>query len=176
LKVAVGSKNPAKIKGVEKAFSKFFKDVEVEGVEVNSGVSNQPFDTETIRGAINRAVNAYKCRKCDFGVGVEAGLFRCNFAYTGYLDIQVAAVYDGDRVCIGYGPGFEYPEKVLRAVLGGSEVGKVMETVTGIEGLGKKQGAIGYLSKNAITRAELTEIAVVMALIPFVNRKLYFNE
>ncbi len=176
IKVSVGSKNPAKICGVKSAFSKFFDDVSVEGVDVNSGVSNQPFDNETIRGAINRAIKAYKSGNYDFGVGVEAGLFRCYFAYTGYIDIQVAAVYNGDRVCIGFGPGFEYPEKVLRAVLGGSEVGKVMEHFTGIKDLGKKQGAIGYLTKNKIDRAKLTEIAVTMALIPFLNYEFYFHE
>ncbi len=173
IKVAVGSKNPVKIEGTREAFSKFFE-VEVEGVEVNSGVPPQPFDNDTIKGAINRAIGAYESGSYDFGVGVEAGLFRCNFTLTGYLDIQVAAIYDGNRVCIGYGPGFEYPEKVLRPVLGGSEVGKVMEAVTGIKDLGKKQGAIGYLTKNTVTRTELTKIAVIMALIPFLNRELYF--
>ncbi len=172
MKVIVGSKNPAKLEGVKLAFSQFF-DVEVEGKEVDSGVSAQPFDNDTIKGAINRAVRAYE-EGYDFGVGVEAGLFRNNFTLTGYLDIQVAAVYDGDRVCIGYGPGFEYPEKVLRSVLGGSEVGKVMEALTGIDELGKKQGAIGYLTRNVVTRSELTRIAVTMALIPFLNRSLYF--
>ena len=175
MKVAVGSRNPVKVEGAREAFSQFFENVEVEGVEVDPGVPAQPFDNDTIKGAINRAVKAYESNSCDFGVGVEAGLFRCNFTLTGYLDIQVAAVYDGDRVCIGYGPGFEYPEKVLRPVLGGSEVGKVMEAITGIEGLGKKQGAIGYLTKNVVTRKELTRIAVTMALIPFLNRELYFE-
>ncbi len=176
VKVAVGSKNPVKVAGVREAFSQFFDDAEVEGKEVDSGVPAQPFDNDTVKGAINRALKAYESGDYDFGVGVEAGLFRCNFTLTGYLDIQVAAVYDGDRVCIGYGPGFEYPEKVLRPVLGGSEVGKVMEAITGIEELGKKQGAIGYLTKNVVTRTELTRIAVTMALIPFLNRRLYFSE
>ncbi len=172
--VALGSKNPAKLEGVKRAFARFFDDVSVKALEVNSGVPDQPFDNDTVKGAINRALKAYESGECDFGVGVEAGLFRNNFTLTGYLDIQVAAIYDGDRICIGYGPGFEYPESVLRPVLGGSEVGKVMEVVTGIKDLGKKQGAIGYLTKNAISRAELTEIAVIMALIPFLNKNLYF--
>jgi len=173
--VTLGSKNPAKFEGVKRAFTRFFNDVSVKTSEVDSGVPDQPFDNDTVKGAINRALKAYESEECDFGVGVEAGLFRNNFTLTGYLDIQVAAVYDGNRICIGYGPGFEYPEKVLRPVLGGSEVGKVMEAVTGIKDLGKKQGAIGYLTKNAVTRTELTEIAVIMALIPFLNRKLYFS-
>jgi len=174
VKVRLGSMNPAKLEGVRRAFLRFFDSVSVECVDVDSGVPEQPFDNDTIKGAINRAVRSYK-PSCSFGVGIEAGLFRNNFTLTGYLDIQVAAIYDGNRVCIGYGPGFEYPEKVLRPVLGGSEVGKVMERITGIEGLGKKQGAIGYLTRNEITRSEITEIAVVMALIPFLNTRLYFD-
>ena len=48
-----------------------------------------------------------------------------------------------------------------------------MEWLTGIESLGKKYGAIGFLTGKRVVRRDLTEIAVIMALIPWVNRKLY---
>ena len=62
---------------------------------------------------------------------------------------------------------------VLESVFYGKEVGDAMETLTGIENLGKKHGAIGFLTKNTITRSMLSEIAVTMALIPWINRELY---
>lgn len=175
MRVAVGSKNPVKIEGVERAFSKFFGDVEVVGVEVSSNVSSQPFNEETIIGAINRAKNAYS-KDFDFSVGVEAGLFEFPHTITGYIDFQVACIYDGKRYTLGFGPGFEYPPKVIEQVLQGKEVGEVMETLTGIESLGKKHGAIGFLTGKHVVRNDLTEIAVTMALIPWINRKLYGME
>jgi len=173
VRVVVGSSNPVKTEGVKIAFQQFFEDVVVEAKSVDSGVSNQPFNAETVKGAMNRAFNAYS-EDFDFSVGVEAGLFSLKDAMTGYLDVQVAAIYDGSHITIGFGPGFEYPPAVVDEVLRGKEVGDVMSELTGIERLGEKQGAIGHLTKGAITRSELTSIAVTMALIPWVNPDLYF--
>ena len=173
MRVIVGSSNPAKVEGVKIAFHRFFNDVEFEARNADSGVSDQPFDGETVKGAINRAINVYS-EEFDFSVGIEAGLFRLKNTMTGYLDFQVAAVYNGSRVTIGFGPGFEYPPAVIEEVMKGKEVGDVMSKLTGIERLGEKQGAIGYLTKNVIRRSELTSIAVIMALIPWINSDLYF--
>ncbi|AKG91117.1 inosine/xanthosine triphosphatase [Geoglobus ahangari] len=172
MRVIVGSKNPAKVAGVKRAFSSFFGDVEVESTEAESGVGNQPFNGETILGAVNRARNAYR-KGFDFSVGVEAGLFEFPHTLTGYVDFQVACVYDGERHTLGFGPGFEYPPQVVRDVLSGREVGEVMAELTGIENLGKRFGAIGFLTGKRVVRSDLTEIAVTMALIPWVNRDLY---
>ncbi len=171
MRVVVGSRNPTKVKGVEEAFKQFFEDVEVLSKSVDSGVPPQPFNEEVIKGAINRAVNAFG--DCDFSVGIEAGFFKVNGTITGYVDFQVAAVYDGDRCTIGFGPGFEFPPKVVEEALKGTEAGDVMEEITGIENIGERMGAIYYLSKGVISRTDLTRIAVTMALIPRLNRDLY---
>ncbi|WP_457591513.1 inosine/xanthosine triphosphatase [Geoglobus sp.] len=175
MRVVVGSKNPVKVNGVERAFSRFFGEVVVVGREVSSGVSDQPFNNETVVGAVNRAKNAYS-EEFDFSVGVEAGLFEFPHTLTGYIDFQVACIYDGEHYTIGFGPGFEYPPEVVRQVLEGKEVGKVMERLTGIESLGRKHGAIGFLTGKRVIRRDLTEIAVTMALIPWINRRLYGME
>lgn len=172
MRVAAGTKNPAKLKGIKAAFEKFFDKVVVVPLDVDSGVPSQPFDDETIMGAINRAKNAYR-EGFNFSVGVEAGLFKNKFSLSGCLDFQVACVFNGEKYTIGFGPGFEYPKKVIKEVLKGREVGEVMEGITGIKDLGKKFGAIGFLTRKAIKRENLTELAVTMALIPWINSKLY---
>ncbi len=172
VKVIVGSQNPLKIKGVEKAFSQYFDKVYVQGVEVDSGVSKQPFNADVVKGAINRALRAYD-ESYDFSVGVEAGLFSLKNTNTGFLDFQVAAIYNGFKISIGFGPGFEYPPMVIEEVLKGQEVGVVMEKLTNIKNIGKKFGAIYFLTKGVISRDELTRIAVTMALIPWINKDLY---
>ena len=48
-----------------------------------------------------------------------------------------------------------------------------MEELSGVVGIGKKMGAIGYLSKGLIDRTHFTELCVIMALIPRINPKLY---
>jgi len=51
--ILVGSKNPVKIESVKEAFEKYFSNVDVQGVEVSSGVSDQPVNEDTFRGAKN---------------------------------------------------------------------------------------------------------------------------
>ncbi len=174
MRVVVGSKNPTKVRGVKLAFEQFFKDVEVVSKDVSSDVPSQPFNDDTIRGAINRAIKSYS-DEFDFSVGIEAGLFSLKRSITGFIDFQVAVIYDGKRMSIGFGPGFEYPPIVVEEVLKGREVGDVMEEVSGIENLGERFGAIHYLTRGVLSRTELSKIAVTMALIPWINRDLYYG-
>jgi len=171
MKVTVGSTNPTKVEGVRLAFNQYFDDVEIVPKDVDSGVPPQPFNDDVIKGAINRAINAFE--NCDYSVGVEAGLFTINNTITGYMDFQVAVIYDGEKFTIGFGPGFEFPPSVVKKALEGMEVGEVMEKITGIEKIGEKFGAIYYLTKGRISRIELTRLAVTMALIPRINKELY---
>ena len=172
VKVIVGSLNPLKVEGVRKAFLQYFERIEVNAVKAKSGVSKQPFNADVVKGAVNRALGVYE-PSYDFSVGVEAGLFSLKNSITGFLDFQVAVVYNGHRMSIGFGPGFEYPPLVIDEVLKGKEVGSIMEKITGIKNIGRKTGAIHFLTKGIISRIDLTKIAVTMALIPWVNKELY---
>lgn len=174
--VAVGSSNPVKGRAVERTFSKFYK-VSVVLIEVQSEVPPQPIGLEvTIRGAVSRAKNAMdRCSSADFGVGIEAGLIPVPGTASGYLDQQFAAIVDRTgTVTLGGGPSFEYPRTIVSRVIDeGIEVGTAMDQLTGVEELGKKQGAIGFFSKGHMDRTSLTEHAVLMALLPRVNSVLY---
>ncbi len=55
----------------------------------------------------------------------------------------------------------------------GVEVEEVMERISGVQQIGEKFGAIGFLTKKHYTRFEITKMAVVAALIPRVNPCLY---
>jgi inosine/xanthosine triphosphatase len=170
MRIAVGSLNPVKVKAAENVFRRVYGDVTVEGIEVSSGVPDQPFGEETVAGAINRAKSAYADEKYDMSVGIEAGLFKVGEMT---LDLQYCAIYDGSWLTLGCGSGFEYPPVVLDEVLGGKEVGDVMSRVAGIENLGEKEGAIGFLSRGLLSRTRLTEQSVFMALLPRMNPGLY---
>ncbi|MEX2723038.1 MAG: inosine/xanthosine triphosphatase [Candidatus Freyarchaeota archaeon] len=179
--IAVGSENPVKIAAVKNVMQKLLGDVKICGVKVSSGTPPQPLGLkQTLEGAINRAQKALaKVDGAILGVGIEAGLIdiRLN-GELHYLDFQYCVILDKEgRRTFGAGPGFEYPPIVNQKVIKQNfEVGEVMEEITGIKNLGEKMGAIGYLSHGLIDRTKLTELSVIMAMLPRINTELYLKE
>lgn len=175
LRVVVGSANPVKQEAVRRALRRAWdRDVTVHATEVASGVPDQPRGDDTVRGALARARRALEADPdADWGVGIEAGLLP-EALLDDVLDVQVAAVLDrGRRVSLGYGPGFQYPPEVVRAVEEGATVGEAMSELAGTPGIGRKMGAIGHLTGGAMDRTELTEAAVLMALVPRLHPDAY---
>lgn len=174
LKVAAGTRNPAKLKGIERAFREFFGEVEVAGTAVDSGVPRQPIGLEeTLRGALNRAARALEAEKGDYGVGVEAGFF--TLAGTS-IEVQIAAVVDPEgKVGVGLSPAFPLPPKFAEALERGEagELEEVVDRFFGRKGAGEAEGLVGLLTGGKVTREELTRLAVMMALVPFLNRRLW---
>ena len=172
--VIVGSKSQAKIKAVKSAFSLYFENVDVKGVEVESGVSDQPLSQdEIIKGAENRAKAAWKKEKCDFAVGIEAGLFTLKGTKTGYMDTAAIAIFDGKETHLGLTPAFEYPKIVIEKII--KEGKEVSDVFLGEwkENAKDELGAIGRLTVGKVSRGHLQEMGVIMALAPIVNKKYY---
>ena len=178
--VAVGTQNPVKTSAVEHILQRLFKEeFNVIQVDVDTGIPKQPIGLrQIIRGAVTRARQAISTTKnAELGIGVEAGLVKTPYTITGYVDMQFAAIIDArGNLTIGCGSGFEYPPAVVSEVLNKrKEVGDVMESLTGIDKIGERMGAIGYLSHGELDRCHLTEQALLMAFIPRINEKLYFR-
>ncbi len=175
--VAVGSRNPSKIRGVKKAFEKTYKTyVKILNYAVKTSLPPQPIGLSlTIRGAVERALAIKSKVSADFYVGLEAGLVPIPATITGYMDFQIAAIMDNEnKVTLGFGPGFEFPSNAIEYVLrGGREIEEAMVKISEIENIGDKMGAIGFLTNNVITRENLSELAVIMALVPRIKRNLY---
>ena len=177
MRVAIGTLNKAKISGVEKAFKKYFREVKVIPVKVDSHVSPQPMElNEVIEGAKYRAIDAAEhAGKWDFSVGVEAGMLNIKRIW---IDLQIAYIIDSNnKHSIGFSPGFPVPKKVIDKLLSGEyrELEEVVDKYFKTENIGEKEGFIGILTKNIVDRAKLTYYAVVMALVPYINTKLYFQ-
>jgi inosine/xanthosine triphosphatase len=171
LRVNVGSTNPVKVRAVRTVFERIFLKVRVTGVDVAPKVPEQPFESEAVVGAINRAREAI--RDADYGAGIEAGLFWSETVHD-FLDVQYCAVVDKlGRVTVGHGPGFAYPRAVVERVKAGKTVGEAMEELTGLEGIGRTTGAIGFLTEGRMDRTRLTEAAVLMAMVPRIRKDLY---
>lgn len=176
MRVAVGTSNPVKVAAVRDVMDRIYEDVSIVSVDVESGVPAQPVGLDqTVNGAIIRANKALKKTNADLGVGIEAGLFEMPMTITGFFDYQICAVIDREFwITLGSGSGFEYPPAIIEAVVKSNvEIGQAMENLTGIKDIGKKQGAVGYLTQGMLHRKELTQQSILMSMIPRINKELY---
>lgn len=175
-KIIVASKNPVKIQAAKDAFERFFASAfEAEGVSIPSNVPDQPIgDEETYTGALNRAKGAQNTYpEADYWVGIEGGITTTR----GEMETFAWMVVLGKN---GKGhartAGFFLPPRVAELVNQGYELGDADDIVFGSSNSKQKTGALGLLTKDVLTRHELYLPAIMMALIPFRNPELYFNE
>jgi inosine/xanthosine triphosphatase len=177
MKLIVGSKNQKKVEAVKDALNEYpqFATTEVGFLDVSSGVSEQPTSLEeTIEGAKNRAKNAFK--HCDYGLGLESGIFPVPHTKSGYMDITICAIYDGKNYHIGGSSIFEYPKALVDMVFDkGYDVSTAAKEAgfTDQPKLGEAEGMIGILTKGYLDRKEYSKQAVITALIHLLNPEHY---
>ena len=172
IKVAVGSKNNVKIKAVEKTFKKVFGDIEIQAIEVDSGVSHTPSSWDEIaQGAINRAKTVLQKISADFGVGLEGGYEKTKLGV--FLTGAVAIIDKNGKVGISRGIGILLPKKVVEKLEQGKELGDIMDELQGIKNTKQKWGAVGFFTKNYSNRQESFEFGVLYALARFLRKELY---
>jgi len=75
MKIALGTTSEGKRKYLEEVLEELQTPIEIESIDVNSGISEQPLSNlETKRGSIHRARKAIKkSHSADFGLGIEIG-------------------------------------------------------------------------------------------------------
>ncbi|WP_261130726.1 DUF84 family protein [Bacillus sp. Marseille-Q3570] len=149
--VGVGSKNPAKVQAVSSIVESL--SWQVEGMDVPSLVSAQPFsDAETRKGAVNRAIG---CVDAGFniGIGLEGGvvdtpdgLFLCNWGALATKE-QNTYVASGAKILL--------PKGISDPVRSGIELGDVMAEYTDNRDVRKQEGAVGIFTDGWITRGDM---------------------
>lgn len=174
-KVIIASKNPVKIEACKLGFQSMFPDqvFNYEGVSVESGVSDQPLsEKETFEGAVNRTINAQNLKpEADFWVGMEGGIAQKDEKMKAFAWIVIQGKSKRGQSCTAT---FELPAKVVELIGQGMELGEADDLVFGKSNSKQKNGAVGLLTGNALTRATYYQQAVILALIPFKNEKLYY--
>ncbi len=177
MKILVGSLNPIKIKAVEEAFQKHYKDVSVLGINATSGVNEQPIGDETFIGAKNRAIflkknNDDKNIGAEYFVGIEGGITEIDtrwFAFGG-----VCIVDKNSNMSVGTSAHFELPPEITKRLLNREELGSVMDEIMKTENSKQKGGAISFFTNGVMNRKELYVSGIIAALVPFHHKKLYF--
>ncbi len=174
MKIAVGSTNPVKIEATKNIFSKFFDNLIINSFNVDSNVSAQPFGIETMQGAVNRARNLYKKFKdqYDFYVGIEGGIIEL---YNNFYSLGFCAILSKDNeLHLGTSGWFELPNWFIKKLKEEKlELGDLIDNIANDKDSKKKYGAIGFLTRKKFNRKDLYEVAVIMALVPFLNKELY---
>lgn len=175
MKVIVASKNPVKIKATRDGFRKMFpgRKIVVEAVTVTSAVSHQPLsDGETFQGALARCQKAKAAYpQADFWVGIEGGVEEKQGEMEVFAWILIAA--KSGLIGKGRTGTFFLPPAVQRLIKQGKELGEADDIVFGRKNSKQKNGAVGLLTGDIITRTSYYTPAVILALIPFRNPKLY---
>ena len=139
MRAAVGSTNPAKLEAVHRALARLAPGCAVEGVDVPSGVSRQPFgDEETRRGAMARARAALAKSGADVAFGLEGGVI-----FEGGQPWLVSWVAVMDRAgLLGEASGLRMPlphESAAAKLRGGEELGDVIDALFDVH-LSKQHG------------------------------------
>jgi inosine/xanthosine triphosphatase len=171
--IAVGSRNPVKIQATQAGAGTMLGEVEVIGIEVDSGVSAQPMsDEEMIAGAMQRAKAALAAMpNASYGVGLEGG---CSELKEGLFAGAWCVVVNRAGVAGLASTGkFELPPRVAELVRGGMELGHADDLVHGRSNSKQSTGSIGILTHGKYVRAQFYTPAVMMAFIKFVNESLF---
>ncbi len=167
MRIHVGSTNPNKVGAVQDVLATYpvFVGAEILGMEVDSGVSEQPSSlAEAIAGATQRAKAAFP--GAYLGIGLEAGMIETPGA--GPMNIQICAIFDGTRVHHGFSSAYGLPEHV--SALMRDEAKTMDEAVHDLFAnhaghSSKEMGLIGVLSGGRILRRDLCRQAVATAMI-----------
>ena len=170
--VAAGTTNPAKLKPVYLVIAQVFGVGKIQGLSVPSGVREQPIgEEETELGAINRAKAALAgVPGASWGVGLEGGV---RFGHHGCFLFGAVAVTDGQRLEVGRTAELRLPPDVAERIQAGEELGPIMDGLTGVQNIKQKAGTVGFLTNGLLSRADVWQMGLTLALAPFLHAELF---
>lgn len=170
--IAVASANPAKISAVEQALNQLFTDVAIlcEGFATESGVAAQPMSAEeTLQGALNRLTALTQAQpQADYCVALEAGL-------EGDSSFAWIAISHKGKISKSRSASLPLPPAVIQALMQGAELGDVMDKLFATHNVKQQGGAIAMLTNHKLTRSQVYQQAVILAMIPFLQAELFNN-
>lgn len=172
MKVLIATKNQGKIEGAKKALLRYFDNVEIQGIPVNSNVSEQPVNNEIYTGAKNRVKNLKKYAqenniKADLFLSIESGI---NNLLGRWMITNIAIIEDNVNFeSYGTSPSFPVPERLVKDIID-TDLSQVMNKIfTKDDERHNRGGGIQLLTHDKISRIDLTEMAFIMALTKYIN-------
>ncbi len=191
----LGTKNAAKIHGVQAAFTDVREVLQAPDLslldtwtcQVDTGVSDEPWGfASTVQGAQNRAQVAYArlmsrqapgpapAGHVALGIGVESGFIDVTPVTFTLYNFDVCALFDGQSYYLGISPGFEYPRRLVRNIfLHRQPFQQARQYITTTANVEQQAGLVGVLAGGLIDRPEMTRLATRLALIRYLRRHDY---
>lgn len=176
MKVLIATKNQGKTEGAKSALLRFFDNVEIQSISVESDVSEQPVNDEIYTGAKNRVKNLKKYAKennieADLYLSVESGI---NNLLGRWMITSIAVIEDdNDFESYGASPSFPVPDSLAQEVIN-TDLSQVMNKVLPRDDeRHNKGGGIQLLTHGEISRIDLTESAFIMALTKYINEDIW---
>ncbi|MCE7736489.1 MAG: DUF84 family protein [Candidatus Heimdallarchaeota archaeon] len=173
--IAIGSKNPAKIRGVTAAAKSYWDEFEILSYDAMSGVSDMPSSRKEIReGAKNRALDTLNWLRqkevndhLSLAIGNEAGaakiegdwyIFSCSLITDGKIDS-----WCGETL-------FKLPRIMAKGIKEGDvELGQFADELLGTDNIKQKKGTIAVLTNNIVSREDLISFNIRIGFGPWVN-------
>jgi len=188
IKIAIGSTRAAKVNAVRASveriavIEKNWHNAEIISRSVEISVPAMPLTKEALMlGARERAIAVrdllkQEDRSADIYVGLEGGFDTIEILQEPH-DFLCGWVYaTDDKTLYAYGsaPSISVPTEIYNRVVGENlELAHVIDEISGEKDVRSRQGAWGILSRGLFTRSMSFEIALIAALAPFYNSKLY---
>ncbi|MGC8515589.1 MAG: pantetheine-phosphate adenylyltransferase [Thermoplasmata archaeon] len=149
----ISTNNSLKHSAAKAYFTSILKESSVSINREYSTKSEQPFGDDTMQMAVSRAEQS--AGKADYSIGIESGLFH-DSASGEYFDFHCCCIIDitGER-SYGFSSGFNIPCHIVDEIKRGMDMSHAFEALYGIGGIGEKEGIVGYLSDNKVTRETL---------------------
>lgn len=181
--IIVGSTRSAKVEATREAIALIgrvderFGQATLQPVDVTDVAPTMPMtDGATPEGARLRAQTlidrASPTTRPNLTIGLEGGLDPLPSGDGRYALKTWAAAFDGTHWGFGAGGAIVLPDRMIRRVLNGFELGDVVDEMAGAAVRGTR-GAWGVLTLDLIGRQDSFRSALLAALAPFYNPAIY---
>lgn len=174
MKVLIATKNQGKIEGAKKALLNYFDNIEIQGIPVESNVSEQPVNDEIYIGAKNRVKNLKQYAQehnieADLFLSIESGI---NNSLGRWMITNIAVIEDNTNFeSYGTSPSFPVPDRLVKDIIN-TDLSQVMNKLfTKDDERHNKGGGIQLLTHDKVSRIDLTESAFIMALTEYINEE-----
>ena len=183
VRIAIGSRNKAKVSAVQDAFlilkqtfsAEFTKAPHFMETDTKTSIPDMPLSqNELMQGALERALFTYKqFETLDFALGLEGGVYGDELQKAVFLQSWVYA-FNGSHGYFGSSAAIPLPNKIANALYNEKrELNEVIDTFSGKKDVRSNEGTFGILTQNMITRSQSFKTAVIAAMAPFFNPAFY---
>ena len=108
--------------------------------------------------------------EADYYVSIEGGIDLLDNNYEAFAWVVIS---DNNKISKAKTATFPLPLKISDLIKQGYELGEADDIVFNRSNSKQKNGAVGILTDNLINRTDYYTHAIILALIPFTNSKLY---